>query len=207
MADINPSAENVRAMLTETLGRLRKASDEYFGLLEKGLSSSPLPIADQAKQFCEFMQRNVTATFDLGDKLSQAKDMQDALKIQSDFFQDQMRSLTDQGKSMGESAMKAATLSDADRLLSIASCCLASASSLVNKLRYSNWKSGSSRIRRWATLSGSDRNVSGVTASALQNCLPCEPIPMTSPTERKAMICRRPSASSRYRRMKPSSIL
>ena len=102
MTDINPSAENVRTMLTETLGRLRKASDEYFGLLEKGLSSSPLPIADQAKQFCEFMQRNVTATFDLGDKLSQAKDMQDALKIQSDFFQDQMRSLTDQGKSMGE---------------------------------------------------------------------------------------------------------
>ena len=80
MADINPSTENVRAMLTETLGRLRKASEEYFGLLEKGLSSSPLPIADQAKQFCNFMQRNVTATFDLGDKLSQAKDMQEALK-------------------------------------------------------------------------------------------------------------------------------
>jgi len=109
MADINPSAENVRAMLTETLGRLRKASEEYFGLLEKGLSSSPLPIADQAKQFCDFMQRNVTATFDLGDKLTQAKDMQDVLKMQSDFFQNQMRALTDQATSMGESAMKAAT--------------------------------------------------------------------------------------------------
>jgi phasin len=106
--DINPSAENVRAMLTETLGRLRKASEEYFGLLEKGLSSSPLPIADQAKQFCHFMQRNVTATLDLGDKLSQAKDMQDALKLQSEFFQDQMRVMTDQAKSMGESAMRAA---------------------------------------------------------------------------------------------------
>ena len=104
MADINPSAENVRAMLTETLGRLRKASC----LLEKGLSSSPLPIADQAKQFCNFMQRNVTATLDLGDKLSQAKDMQDALKLQSEFFQDQMRVLTDQAKSMGEFAMRAA---------------------------------------------------------------------------------------------------
>ena len=102
MADINPSAENVRAMLTETLGRLRKASEEYFGLLEKGLSSSPLPIADQAKQFCDFMQRNVTATFDLGDKLTQAKDMQDVLKMQSDFFQNQMRALTDQATSMGE---------------------------------------------------------------------------------------------------------
>jgi phasin len=106
MAEFNP--ENARAMLTETLGRLRKASDEYFSLLEKTLGSSPLPVAEQAKQFCSFMQRNVAATFDLGDKLTQAKDMQDALRIQSEFFQDQMRSLTDQTRSMGESAMKAA---------------------------------------------------------------------------------------------------
>ena len=109
MADINPSAENVRAMLTETNGRLRKASAEYFALLEKGLASSPLPVADQAKQFCDIMQRNVTATFDLGDKLVQARDVQDALRIQSEFFQDQMRALTDQARSMGESAMKAMT--------------------------------------------------------------------------------------------------
>jgi len=109
MADINPSAENVRAMLTEANGRLRKASGEYFELLEKGLTSSPLPIADQAKQFCNYMQRNVTATFDLGDKLIQANNIPDALRIQSEFVQDQMRTLTDQAKSMGESAMKVAT--------------------------------------------------------------------------------------------------
>ena len=95
-------------MLNETLGRLRKATEEYFGLLKKGLNSSPLPIANQAKQVCNFMQRNVTATFDLGDKLTDAKDMQDALKLHSEFFQDQMRSLTDQSKSMGESVMRAA---------------------------------------------------------------------------------------------------
>jgi phasin len=108
VADINPSAENVRAMLTETLGRLRQASEQYFALLEKGLNSSALPIANQAKQVCNFMQRNVNATFDLGDKLTDVKDMQDALKLQSEFFQDQMRSLTDQSKSMGESVMRAA---------------------------------------------------------------------------------------------------
>jgi hypothetical protein len=35
--------------------------------------------------------------------------MQEALKIQYEFFQDQMRVMTDQARSMGESAMKAAT--------------------------------------------------------------------------------------------------
>jgi len=109
MAEIHPSAENIRGMLTEALGRLRTAHAEYFELLEKGLSSSPLPIADQARQFCSFMQRNVTATFDLGDKLVQAKDAQDVFKLQSEYFQGQMQALTDQARSMGESAMKAAT--------------------------------------------------------------------------------------------------
>ena len=109
MPDANLSTDNFRAMLTESMERLRKASAEYFELLEKGLSSSKLPVADHAKQFCGQMQRNVTATFDLGDKLIKAKDIQEAARIQSEFFQDQMRSLTDQARSMGESAMKAAT--------------------------------------------------------------------------------------------------
>lgn len=107
MADINPSAENIRAMLIESLERLRKASGEYFALLEKGLASSP-PLAE-AKEFCEHMQRDVTATFDLGEKLIQAKGMQDASKTQSEFFQAQIRALTDQAKGIGESAMKAAS--------------------------------------------------------------------------------------------------
>ena len=109
MSDANLSPDKIRTMLAENLERIRKASAEYFDLLEKGLSSSPLPVADQAKQYCGFMQRNVTATFDFGDKLIQAKDVQEATRIQSEFFQDQMRSLTDHARSMGESAMKAAT--------------------------------------------------------------------------------------------------
>ncbi|HEV2159371.1 phasin [Bradyrhizobium sp.] len=108
MPEINPSAENIRTMLAEALGRLRKANADYFELLEKGLGSSPLPIASQAKEFTSFMQRNVSATFDLGDKLIHAKDVQDALKLQGEFFQDQMRALTDQARTVGESAMKAA---------------------------------------------------------------------------------------------------
>ena len=109
MSDANLSADRVRTMLAENLERLRKASAEYFELLEKGLSSSPVPVADQAKEFCGYMQRNVIATFDLGEKMIQAKDMQDATKIQSEFFEEQMRSLTDHARSMGQSAMKAAT--------------------------------------------------------------------------------------------------
>lgn len=109
MADQSTIPENVRAMLTENLGKLRKASTDYFGMLEKGLASSQLPTAGLAKQYCDHMQRNVMGTFDLCEKLIQAKDVQDTMKIQSEFFQAQMRSLTDQAKSFGESTMQAMT--------------------------------------------------------------------------------------------------
>ena len=109
MSEQSMSAEKVRTMLTENLGRVRKASDEYFQLLEKGLSSSQLPVGDQAKHFTGLMQHNVAATFDFCDKLIKANDAQDAMRIQSEFFQAQMRAMTDQAKSMGEFAMKAMT--------------------------------------------------------------------------------------------------
>lgn len=101
--------ESVRTMLSENLDKVRKANAEYFQMLEKNLASSPSPIADHAKQYCDQMQRNVTATFDLCDKLIKARDVQDSMKIQSEFFQDQMRALTDQAKNFGETAMKAMT--------------------------------------------------------------------------------------------------
>jgi phasin len=109
MADQTMSAENVRSMLTENLDKLRKASSDYFQMLEKGLSSSQLPTADHAKQYCDYLQHNVMGTFDLCEKLIQAKDVQDSMKIQAEFFQNQMRSMSDQAKSLGESAMKAMT--------------------------------------------------------------------------------------------------
>jgi phasin len=109
MSDPEASADNVRAMLSENLDRVRKASAAYFELLDRGVSSSQLPVTDQAKQFVSYMQRNVTATFELCDKLLHAKDVQETMRIQSEFFQDQMRSLTEQARGMSESVMKTAT--------------------------------------------------------------------------------------------------
>lgn len=99
------SPEKVRAMLSENLERVRKTTDDYFQQMEKGLASTP--IAGQAKQFTDLMQRNVAATFELCDKLIQAKDPQDAMRIQTEFFQAQMRAIADQARTIGESTMKA----------------------------------------------------------------------------------------------------
>ncbi len=109
MSEQAMSAEGIRTMLAENLDRLRKANADYFQMLEKNLSSAQLPIGGHAKQYFDLMQRNVTATFDLCDKLIKSKDVKDSMKIQSEFFQDQMRTMTDQARNLGESTMKAMT--------------------------------------------------------------------------------------------------
>lgn len=109
MSDPQVAADKVRAMLTENLGRVRKASSDYFDMVEKNLGSSQLPIAGQAKQFCDQMRWQTTATFDLCDKLIQAKDVPDAIRLQSEFFQDQMRALMEQARNVSETTMKATT--------------------------------------------------------------------------------------------------
>ena len=59
MSDVNLS-QTRSVQRWPKMERLRKASAEYFDLLEKGMGSSPLPVANQAKEFCGYLQRNVT---------------------------------------------------------------------------------------------------------------------------------------------------
>ena len=45
---------------------------------------------------------------DLAQKLTQTKDLQDLVRIQTEFLQTQMKSLTEQAKELSETATKAA---------------------------------------------------------------------------------------------------
>ena len=59
MSDANLSADKIRATPAEANGCLRMASAEYFDLLEKGLSSSPL----HAKTMGESAMKAATGVF------------------------------------------------------------------------------------------------------------------------------------------------
>ena len=59
---------------------------DYFQMLEQGLTSLQLLVADPPKQYCDYMQRDVRGTFDLCDKLIQANNVQDSMD-QSEFVQ------------------------------------------------------------------------------------------------------------------------
>jgi hypothetical protein len=103
----NP-ADEVRATVAESLKQAKTATENYFQAIEKGLASSP-PLAGQTRMFREYLQQIVTNSFDHSNKLVQAKDIQEIIRIQTEFFQNQLGSLTSQAKTLGENAVKSAS--------------------------------------------------------------------------------------------------
>jgi phasin len=55
-----------------------------------------------------FTQQNITSSFDHAQRLMRAKDVQEVLKLQSDYVRQQMQALTEQAKELGEASAKAA---------------------------------------------------------------------------------------------------
>ena len=89
----------------EALGSM----DKYLDMLQKTSSSHPFvgtELGDQAKHFAD---KNITTVRDYVHKLSQAKDFLEAVPIQTEFMQSQLKTFGEQIKSLGETYTKAAT--------------------------------------------------------------------------------------------------
>ena len=109
MSSNQNSVDDVRAAVAESLKQAKAATENHFQTIEKGLASSSLPLAEQTRVFREYLHQMVANSFDHSSKLVQARDLQETIKIQSEFFQNQLGNLTSQAKTLGENAVKAAS--------------------------------------------------------------------------------------------------
>jgi hypothetical protein len=90
--------EAVEQTKEQTMG----AVDTYFDLLKKAVSSCPSGGTDLGERMKSYAERNIAATHEFLHKLSQAKDFQDLVRIQTEFMQAQADSFGEQIKSLGE---------------------------------------------------------------------------------------------------------
>jgi hypothetical protein len=82
--------------------------ENYFSWLQKNMSALPWSNTNLNRVLLSNATHNVTATFAFVQKLSQAKNFQDVVKIQTEFMQTQMNSFNEQAKILGEIYTKAA---------------------------------------------------------------------------------------------------
>jgi len=73
----------------------------YFGWLRKLQSSSPWGNTPLNKALLKYTGQNIDAAFTFAQKLSQAKNVQDVAKIQTEFMQSQFNAFSGQMKDLG----------------------------------------------------------------------------------------------------------
>jgi hypothetical protein len=87
--------------------RTRHAMENYFNWLHNAILASPWS-NDLNKKLLNYATENVTAAVGLVQKLSQAKDVEQVVKIQTEFVSKQLGSLNEQTKTIMEICTKAA---------------------------------------------------------------------------------------------------
>ena len=82
---------------------------QYFNFLKQTLSSYPSGGTELGEELKSYAEKNIAAAQEYVNKLSQAKDLQDVVRIQTEFMQMQFNAFGEQTKSLGEAFTKAAT--------------------------------------------------------------------------------------------------
>jgi hypothetical protein len=109
MAKDKQHLEDMSSIAAQTMEKTREAMDNYFNFVQKTISSFPWGGTELGEKLKSIAEQNIASSHEFVRRLSQAKDLQDAIQIQTEFIQAQMSSFADQVKDLGESYFKAAT--------------------------------------------------------------------------------------------------
>jgi hypothetical protein len=88
--------------------RTKHAMEIYFSWLQNAMAGSPWSNIDSNKKLLSYATENVTAAVALVQRLSQAKNLEEVVKFQTEFMSKQLNSFNEQTKAMVEICTKAA---------------------------------------------------------------------------------------------------
>ncbi|MBN8955616.1 MAG: phasin family protein [Rhizobiales bacterium] len=79
--------------------------------LEEQAATAQAGAKGAGEKVMSFAERNVAASFDFAERLARAKDVQEMMKLQTEFAQTQMKALGEQARDLGQTVTKTATKS------------------------------------------------------------------------------------------------
>jgi hypothetical protein len=96
----------VERLVDKTVAQTRGAADDYFNLVQKAFSLYPTGGTELAEKMKSYTEQNISAVGDFLHKLSQARDFQDIIRIQTEYTQTQFSIWTEQTKGLTEAFTK-----------------------------------------------------------------------------------------------------
>ena len=113
---IEPKLEvptELRELAEKSIEQAEKAFGMFFDAANKSMASIPNPATEMSKQALSLTEQNIKAAFEHARKLVHATDIQEAMRIQSEFLKSQftnagehMRQITGGGMSAAKDASK-----------------------------------------------------------------------------------------------------
>ena len=102
------SSQNISELVMQGTEQARKAMESYLNFFQKNISASPWLDSDLNKTMKSYTEQNIAAATEFARKLTEAKDFQGFLRIQTEFLQSQLKTLGEQAMNVGETATKVA---------------------------------------------------------------------------------------------------
>ena len=105
----------MRALAEKSVEQARQAFDGFISAAHRAVTafegqaeSARKGAKDVTEKAIVFAQNNIATSFDFAQKLVQARNVEEVLKLQADYIKTQMQVLTEQAKALGESTSKVA---------------------------------------------------------------------------------------------------
>jgi hypothetical protein len=107
---LEPFTLNMGQTVDQITKQTLEAVESYFDWLQRAMPTFPFPWSNTNlnRILLSNVTQNVTATFVFVHKLSQAKNLQEVVKLQTEFMETQIKSFNEQAKILAEIYSKAA---------------------------------------------------------------------------------------------------
>jgi len=107
--------EQMRRMADERVAEARKAVEEILDATQKAFAgaggsakSAGTSAADLSRQSLAYLEENVAASFDFAQRLVHVRTVEELAALQQEFFRRQLEAAAEQGRVLGQMAMRAA---------------------------------------------------------------------------------------------------
>ena len=115
------STTEARRIIEEGTEQAKKSAESFMGSAQQAASNfqeqttaAQTGAKEVGEKVLTFTERNISATLQFGQRLLQAKDVSEVIKLQTEYVSTQMQAVTEQAKELAETTSRA--MGDATKL-------------------------------------------------------------------------------------------
>ena len=98
---------NIETRIDQSTERVKQGLDQFMGSAEQAAQTAQTNARDIGQKVLTFTERNISATLQFGQRLLQAKDVSEIIKLQTEYANAQFQAFTGQAKELAEATSSA----------------------------------------------------------------------------------------------------